>query len=185
MVTFDEKGQLKKHDSVDSIIDDFCPLRYLYYIKRKASLIGKLEKELRHLGNKERFITEVINEELDIMNQPEKKILAELEKRGYDKVESTKIKSEDDEEEEEESDKEIAGGYNYLLRLQVRTFTADKVKAIRKDIASAEKMLDTVRITSEKDMWISELEELKLAYAKWEKAMNTKKSAVVKKGKKK
>jgi DNA topoisomerase-2 len=185
MVTYDDKGVLKKHENVDSILDDFCNVRYSYYIKRKVHLIGKLEKELRFLGNKERFITEVINEELEIMNQPEADILVELEERGYDKVvDSKKTKSDDDDEVEEDS----TGGYQYLLRLQVRTFTAGKVKGLRNDIMSAEKTLDIVRSTSEKDMWITELEELKVAYIKWDtdstkKKPSAKASVAAKKGK--
>ena len=46
-------------------------MRYDFYKKRKAYLINQLEKELRHLGNKERFIQEVVDKKLNIMNVDE------------------------------------------------------------------------------------------------------------------
>ena len=61
-----------------------------------------IEKELKHLGNKERFISEVISKKLKIMNIEEQVIISEMEKNKYDKENNT---------------------YDYLLRLQVRTLS--------------------------------------------------------------
>ena len=171
IVTFDEKGVLKKHPNVESVLDDFCKVRYEYYIKRKAHMVGSLEEELRFLGNKERFVREVIEEDLIIMNQPEEEILTELEDREYDKHKASV-----------DANGEEIGGYSYLLSMQVRTFTHDKVKTLKNDIASARTTLDTILRTSEKDMWIAELNEFQEAYVKWEKVIENRPVA---KGKKK
>jgi DNA topoisomerase-2 len=171
IVTFDEKGVLKKHPNVESVLDDFCKVRYEYYIKRKAHMVGSLEEELRFLGNKERFVREVIEEDLIIMNQPEEEILTELEDREYDKHKASV-----------DANGEEIGGYSYLLSMQVRTFTYDKVKTLKNDIASARTTLDTILRTSEKDMWIAELNEFQEAYVKWEKVIENRPVA---KGKKK
>ena len=152
MVTFNEKNQLRKLDTVDQILEQFCRVRFDYYVKRKRHQLNTLEAEVRFLGNKERFVKEVINEELVIMNEKEANIIEELKNRGYD---------EDPKREEGE------GGYDYLLRMQVRTFTADKVRQLKNDIASAQKKFDGLRATTEKEIWLKELDQFQTAYEKW------------------
>lgn len=153
MVMFNEKFQLKRYDNINQIIDNFCRIRFDYYIKRKKYQISSLESELRFLGNKERFVQEVIDKKLIIMNEKESDIIKKLKIRGYD---------EDPNKEDSGS-----GGYDYLLRMQVRTFTADKVLQLKNDIISTKEKLDRLRVRSEQDIWLKELEEFEVAYSKW------------------
>jgi len=166
MVLFNEKQQLKKY-TVDQIINDFCKMRYEFYIKRKKYIINNLEKELRFIGNKARFIQEVVEKKLNIMNVDEELVVKELEKRGYDK-------------ENKKDDGE--GGYNYLLTMQVRTFTANKIKQLKNDLESSKKKLEYAKSTTEKQMWLNELKEFETEYQKWLK--NMKQSSVETKKKK-
>ena len=85
MVLFNEKDQLKKFDTVQEIIDNFCIIRLEYYELRKKHQIKSLEQRLRILGNKERFITEVIDKTIPVMEQDETDTIAQLEERKYDK----------------------------------------------------------------------------------------------------
>jgi len=161
MVLFNEKEQLKKY-TVDEIVNEFCIVRYQFYTKRKNHIISSIEKELRHLGNKERFIQEIIDGKLKIMNIDEQVIIKELEKRKYDK----ETKNEDPEQSENKN------GYNYLLKLPVRTLTADQVKKIKNDIQSLKTRLDNTKKISEKQMWLNDLKEFENEYNKWLKMMN-------------
>ena len=160
MVLFNEKEQLRKFTNVDEIVNFFCTIRFNYYIKRKRYLIESLESEHRYLGNKARFVQEVIDEELVIMNEEEEAVITELEERGYDK-DNVKTNVEGEE----------VGGYDYLLRMQVRTFTANKVRQLRNDIASLQEKIDGMRATTEKQMWINDLNEFQKEYTKWLKIM--------------
>ena len=152
MVLFNEKKHLKKYDTVDEIIDNFCRVRLEYYEKRKAYQIDALEKDLCFLGNKQRFVQEIIDEELTVLNEKESVIITTLKERGYD----------------EEPNK---GGYDYLLRMQIRTFTADKVKQLKNDILSDKKKLSELKATSEEKLWLAELKEFEDHYNKWLVAM--------------
>jgi uncharacterized protein YlxW (UPF0749 family) len=99
------------------------------------------------------------------MKVEENILVKELEKRGYDKdFKNT--------EEDEESSK---SGFEYLLRLQVRTFTAEKVKQLENEIKGLQDKLDNVRKTSEKEMWLKELKEFETEYNKWLKVMESEK----------
>ena len=148
MVMFNEKNCLKKYDSLDAIINNFCNVRYEFYVKRKAYQVKNIEDEIQHLQNKERFVKAVINEELLIMNVPEETIIEQLTNENYD--------------EEPKS-----GGYDYLLRMQVRTFTLDKVEQLEKDISNLQDKLNTLKTTTEKQIWIQELDELEKHYTPW------------------
>ena len=157
MVLFNEKQQLKKY-TLDQIINDFCKMRYEFYIKRKKHIINNLEKELSYIGNKARFIQEVVDKKLNIMNIDEELIVKELEKRGYDK--------------QNKQNNDVEGGYNYLLTMQVRTFTANKIKQLKNDLESSKKKLEYTKKKTEKQMWLNELKEFENEYHKWLKSMS-------------
>ena len=129
-------------------------------IKRKKHIIQSLEKDLRHLSNKARFIQEIIDNKLDIMNVEEDIIIKELHKRGYDK--ETKNKEENDDSEDTNTN-----GYDYLLKLQVRTFTASKVKQLKQDIENIKTKIKIIKDTSEKTMWLNDIQEFVKEYDKW------------------
>ncbi len=153
MVMFNEDNQLKKYDMVDEIINNFCKVRYEFYVKRKAYQILLLENEIRYLTNKQRFVQAVINEELIIMNVPETDILEQLESEEYDQEPK-------------------CGGYDYLLRMQVRTFTTEKVKQLETEINNLDQKLKTLKATSEEQIWRNELDEFEKKYLLWLKDMD-------------
>ena len=162
MVLFNEKEQIKKY-TVDQIINDFCIVRYKFYTKRKNHIINTLEKDLKYLGNKERFIQEIIDKKLNIMNIDEEIIIKELETRKYDKI--NKI------DENEEDKTENKNGYNYLLNLPVKTLTSNNVKKIKNDILSLKNKLENINKISESKMWLNDLKEFEDAYKIWYKNM--------------
>ena len=84
MVLFTENDQLKKYDTIDQIIDNFCKVRFSFYEKRKKYQIEMMEKDLKHLQNKERFITGVINDEIIIVKRKQEAIINELREKKFD-----------------------------------------------------------------------------------------------------
>lgn len=166
MVLFNEKNQLKKFETPQEIIDKFCVVRLEYYNLRKKHQIKALEQRLRVLGNKERFITEVIEKTVPVMEQDEDATIEQLEEREYDKDPQDQT-------------------YNYLLRLPIRTFTTDKVEELKSDITGIEKELSTLQKTKVEKIWLRELKELEKEYGKWLKVMEKRVPKKTKKGRKK
>jgi DNA topoisomerase-2 len=177
MVLFTEEEKLNKYNTVDEILNSFCIVRYKFYIKRKQHMINALESEVRYLGNKERFVTEVTSKTFNIMNVEEDNVIQILEERGYDK-DNTKTNVEGEDVSIKTGQ---VGGYDYLLRMQVRTFTANKIRQLQNDIYSANEKLDGLRAVSEKQMWLNDLNEFERAYMDFLKIIDNLK----KKGKKK
>ena len=166
MVLFNEKDQLKKFETPQEIIDKFCVVRLEYYNLRKKHQIKSLEQRLQILGNKERFITEVIEKTVPVMEQDEETTIGQLEERKYDKDPQDQT-------------------YNYLLRLPIRTFTTDKVKDLKNEIAGIEKDLSTLQKTKVEKIWLSELKKLEKEYGKWLKVMKKRVPKKAKKSRKK
>jgi DNA topoisomerase-2 len=169
MVLFNEKNQLKKY-SVDTIIDDFCILRFELYEKRKKKILEVLNADFKHISNKVRFILAIIEETFDIMNVPEQEIIRKLIEDGYDRDSLQVLEAGGGEEEASE----IVGskGYEYLLRLNVRNFTAEKVANLQKELLSIKDHIKKIETTNAKTMWLDDLNEFEVEYAKWLKVMN-------------
>jgi DNA topoisomerase-2 len=177
MVMFSEENNLKKYSSVHEIIDNYCRVRYSFYTKRKEYKLRALEKLIKNLGNKKRFLEEVRDGELKLfsvvkgkrMSRKTTEIVAELEERGYDKENSTDEEdktgdSEEEDEEKRQSAKRTGHGYEYLLRMQISSITAEKIEKLKNDIASKILDRDTLLGTTEKEMWKSDLETFLEAY---------------------
>lgn len=156
MVAYTDQNVLKKYEDVDSILEDYCKVRYQYYTKRREFLIKDQERQLLLLTNKHRFVSEVINEELIVMKVEESDLIETLREMGYDEMET----------------KEDSKGYNYLLNMQVRTFTTNKIRDLQREIDNMQKKLDETKATTEKNMWENELDEFTVEYIKWEKEMS-------------
>ena len=175
MVLFTEKGTLHKFNNVHEIINSFCKVRYDYYIKRKKHILNNLENEIKFLGNKRRFLEDIMSGDLLLFDEDKDKktrksrkisdLYLDLEKRGYDKDIVILEIDEDDE-------KEQKGGYDYLLRLQFKSITEEKIQKLKDDIASKLKTKDNLVKTSEKQLWINDMDEFEKEYHKWLKVMD-------------
>jgi DNA topoisomerase-2 len=171
LIAFDKDGKIKKYSTIDNVLDDFCLVRLKYYVLRKAKIIKDTEKKIRVTNGKKRFITEIINDTLIIKKKAEAQIFKELEERGYEKS------IEEDEE----------GGENpylYLLKMNIRSFTEERIAEMEKLIVKMERDLAEMIATSEKKMWLNDLDEFVKAYTEWFDEM-AKKDLKVEKRKKK
>ena len=167
MVLFNEKNHLKKY-SVDEIINDFCYLRFQLYEKRKSKILDVLNVNFKHISNKVRFIMEIIEEKFDIMNVAEQDIIKKLIDDGYDR----ELKDNGGGEEEDEEQETNYKGFEYLLRLNVRNFTSEKVENLKKELASIQDHLKQIEGTDAKTMWLNDIKEFETEYAKWLKVMS-------------
>lgn len=178
MVLFSDESLLKKFNTVDEIIDTFCAVRFAYYTKRKNRLLADLEPRIKFLGNKKRFLEEVRDGALKLFDEVDGKrisrktadIVAELEKRGYDKdtaVEKEEKVEDEDEPEEKEKEKKGKHGYEYLLSMQISSITAEKITKLEGEILSCIKTKEELLITTERQMWERELDQFEAGYNKW------------------
>ena len=88
MHLFDSHQRMKHYDTPEEIIDDYIPVRLEYYKKRKAYKIAQLEKIVKILHNKARFIEEQCNDTIDLRKKSKKVVKEMLVEHKYDTVDN-------------------------------------------------------------------------------------------------
>jgi len=153
MVLFNKDGEITKYESVYDILNEFCKVRYDCYVKRKEYIINELSHQLMIVKNKMKFLVEVMDETLNIKDKDEDELYKDLDKRGYYKVTNS-------------SDVETLSSYGYLLNMNIRSFTKQKLESLQKEIDKIDSDLDRVKRTTPKDMWLNDLKDLEMEYNK-------------------
>ena len=170
MVMFDEKGCLRKFNSTDEIIDYFCIIRLKYYVKRKEYLLNEYQTRLKFINNKLRFIIAVMADEIILRNRKEIDIFTDLENLNYDK--NLKNNEGMSREENSEGENTDTKGYNYLLSMQIRSFTSEKLEQLNKEKFDLDNKVIELQETSEKTMWLNDIAELEKEYPKFIKELS-------------
>ena len=144
MHLFNEKEQLCKFDNVYEIIDYYYKVRYSYYIKRKAYIINTLEKELKVLTNKTQFIQYNLEDKIDLRKKSKETIYKIMTDLKFDLSES--------------------GDYNYLVKMPMDSVCEENVEKLMNEYENKNAELKTIKACSIEQMWLKELQELKIAY---------------------
>ncbi|KAM0149457.1 hypothetical protein ACHAQE_009050 [Botrytis cinerea] len=172
LVAFDHRGQIRKYDKVEDILEEFYEQRLKMYTVRKAHWMKKLNVEYRKLTNQARFVTEIIENKLIVSKKKKPVLVAELRKRGYEgfpKITDAKKAGEADdvvENEEEVTADEDAGArdYDYLLGLPIWSLTQERVDKLNKQMYDKKDEIDTLDRLSEKDLWCEDLDAFVLEW---------------------
>ena len=141
-------------------MDEHFYTRYDMYKQRKLYQIEELEREISLLSNKLRFINYVIEDKIKVYKYSKQSIIDSLKQHEFSYYENGKLI----EYKETDSNKQVKTEYNYLLNLSVYSFTLEKVEELENDIEKLQKDLELINNTSEKEMWIRELNDFEQMY---------------------
>ena len=145
MHVFDEAEKLVKFANVKEMIDHYIGVRMNFYIQRKIKQVAELAHDTLVLTNKARFITEVLDDVLDLRRKKTAEVSALLQSRKYDTIQG-------------DTD------YKYLVRLPMDSVTAENVEKIIKEKERKEAELKELQKKSETQIWLDELKTLKEEY---------------------
>lgn len=138
--TLDENGKLKIFESCEEIVEYFVNFRLGYYHKRKQHLLDKMNRELKILSNRGRFIKAILDDKLKVSNVPKSEIVANIEVMGLEKVDES---------------------YDYLLRMPIYSLTKEMFDKLKSDFVDKKEEIKRMEETDPKDMYINDLSELK------------------------
>lgn len=138
--TLDENGKLMIFDSTTDMITYFVNFRLTYYHKRKQFLLDKMNRELKILSNRGRFIKAIIDGKLKVNNVAKSQIIEGIEAMGLDKIDES---------------------YDYLLRMPIYSLTKEMYEKLKEDFKLKKEEIKTLEATDPKDMYIDDLNELK------------------------
>jgi DNA topoisomerase-2 len=141
--TLDEFGKLKIFESIQDIVKYFVDFRLTYYQKRKDFILDKISRELRILGFRGKFIKMILDGKFHINNKMKSEIIDKFDELKFDKID---------------------GDYEYLLRMPIHSLTKETFEKIKEDYTSKKSELEDVKIMNPRDMYITDLLELKKKY---------------------
>lgn len=138
--TLDEFGKLKIFETSEEIIEYFVKFRLTYYYKRKEFQLEKLNRELKILSNRGRFIKAILDEKLKINNVSKDQIIKGIEEMNLEKIDDS---------------------FDYLLRMPIYSLTKELFEKMKKDFTEKKVEIKTLEETDPKDMYLLDLTELK------------------------
>ena len=160
MHLFDSQDQLKKYGSVRDIVRDYYATRLALYGKRKTHQLAAMSAELLILGNKARYIQELLDGSIDLRRKRGDELTAMLQSKGYDQVEGDQQ-------------------YKYLLKLPMDSVSEENVQKLLKEKGQKESHHAALQGTSIEQLWLADLAELRTEYVKQEEKRVAAEVAVV------
>jgi DNA topoisomerase-2 len=180
MNLFDAKEKLVKYSSAEEIADSYSVTRLEFYAKRKDALIAALRKELMVLSNRARYITELLEDKIDLRRKTNKQLVELLKERKYDSMDAKDAKDTKDAKDAKDGGGDESGGdeqsgqgqqgYKYLLKLPMDSVSEENVKKLLNEKEKKEKELSELSSKTVEEMWVKDLEELEVEYNKFVEA---------------
>ena len=143
MVLYDSNNLLRKFQNTNEIIDEFFTSRFEIYVERRQYRLKQLELEKNILEDKVKFINSQINNTIDIKNKPESEIELLLETLGVRKLIGEPL------------------SFNYLINMPIRSLSKEKITQLTEQYNNKNKELEILQGKTVKQIWKSELLELK------------------------
>ena len=129
---------IHKYESPEEILKDFVELRLEHYKKRKAHLIGVLEKRAEMCGHKSKFVSMVIEGKLTVFKRKKVELEAEM-SSIFPKIDGT---------------------WDYLLNTRTVEYTEERVEALVDEARRATVDLECMLKTSHITMWKTDIKNM-------------------------
>lgn len=176
---YTEEGAIKKYKDTNEVIKDWAQVRLTKYYERKKHQLKSLEKQYTLLSAKVRFIQDIIDQKISIMNRKIKEVDIQLAEMKYPAMtdsavdeamnqEPTEQPSEQGENLEENKGEEIkikeAPSYNYLTRMPIHQLTYEKKRALEKEAEGIKMKIEELKAKPIQKIWYDELQEFKTVW---------------------
>jgi len=148
MHLFNAAEKLHKYDNVSDIIDEYYVTRLNIYGKRKDFMINAIQKDLLLLSNKARYITEILEDTIDLRKKKKDEVVNMLTDKKYDVIDND-------------------GDYKYLTKMPMDSVTEENVARLYKEHGNKEHELKKLMDTTINDMWLGELDKLRECYLEY------------------
>lgn len=138
--TLDENGKLKIFESTPEIVEYFVNFRLDYYHKRKQFMLDKMNRDLKILSNRGRFIKAILDDKLKINNVSKVVIIQQIESMNLEKIDES---------------------YDYLLKMPIYSLTKELFEKLKSDFIAKKEEIKQLESTDPRDMYLLDLSELR------------------------
>ena len=135
-----------RYNTPEEIIEDFIPVRQHYYEKRKEYELNQLHQQVELLANKEQFITLVMKKKLPLFDRSRDQLIADMM--------ASKLKPLG-------KSNDPTPSFDYLTKMPLDTFSSEKLKVLKSDLASKQKQRKSLQETTPQSIWEEELMALR------------------------
>lgn len=151
---YDNKGTIKRYNSIYDIFDEYYITRYSLYVKRKQYQLECLKYELDVHNSKLRFIEDVINEKIVVFRKKRDIIIERLKDLEYSMIIDKKIVTDYNSE-------NIKSGFNYLIQIPLYHLSEEKIVELESIIKDLQNRYDKLNLKNIEEIWSDELKLLK------------------------
>jgi DNA topoisomerase-2 len=142
--TFITDNKIIVYNSYSEYITDFMKHRGVYYIKRKALIVQKIQEKMLLLSYRVEFINRIITGSIVINKRKKQDIVDQL-----DKIEEIGL---------------VDGTYDYLLNMKLYNLTSEKISELQASLEMLRRELSDINKKQPVDLWISDIEKLKQVF---------------------
>jgi DNA topoisomerase-2 len=143
MHAFDSKGVIKKYDSPNEILKEFCSVRLDLYAKRKDYLLKTLRDKLPYHENVVRFIKQ----------QCQPTPVPDLRRKSPEECDSLL---------ETQMFAKISDKYDYLMDLPIKSLTLKHALKHENDLETLKKNIAELEAQTPRNMWLRELKNMEI-----------------------
>jgi DNA topoisomerase-2 len=163
MVLYDKDCFLKKYKNTNDIIKEYFIVRLNYYQKRKDFVLKELEKELKIINARVRFILEFIDSKIVISNRTKKNLIEQLIDGKYPTM--TNINNNNNEG--DESQKIEDNDFDYLIKMPIYNLTTERIEELKKEKDLKTISFNDINEKTVDKMWKEELKSFRKNYEKF------------------
>lgn len=139
MHAFGSDAKMKKYHNVLDILTEFFQERLELYNMRKSYQLKCLSQMIDKLGQKIRFLTDVVNSTISFKGKHKQELIQELQTKGFLKQDNT---------------------YDYLLSMPLWNMTHDKIQALTTQNNELNRQMVTLQQQTPEQLWTNDLNEL-------------------------
>ena len=141
MHAFNHKGQITKYPTLNAILKEYADVRLALYETRREYQIKALQAELPYHANVMRFIEDQISKApvVDLRRKTETECETILAANTYARIEES---------------------FDYILRLPVRSFTAEQIAKHKAKLESLRAEIKTLEGKTAADLWLEDLQHV-------------------------
>ena len=178
MVLFNSEGKLKRYRNTQEIMEEFIKTRLLCYGKRKAHSLQMYQQELCWESNKIKYIL-AVNAHTLLMDTSNSHVLKQLKEAKFDPqptkdvMERKGVIMEDEDEEKEEGDEMSLRPFSYLLRMEMRSMTKERIPRLLRKQEEWKHKIEALQKTTVEQLWLQDLETFVQAYQQQKKQKPT------------
>jgi DNA topoisomerase-2 len=157
----DLNNDMRKYNSANEILLDYCNFRLKLYEDRKEYYLKLLENKLTVLGYKIKFLNDVINSKIVVVDFENKKtkskefVIKQLIDSKYPKLSNDINSCEEDK------------SYDYLTNITIFSLTDEERNRLMDEHKKKLEEFTVYKNTLTRDIWLNEINEFEKGYLKW------------------